>query len=89
MTRWDAFISHASEDKETVAIPLAKALRRAGLRIWLGSVRTKSRATVFVRRSMKGSQRVLGIVILSPSFLAKVWPKRETERTPCIGKRRP
>ena len=35
MKRWDAFISHASEDKDTVAIPLVAALQRAGLRVWL------------------------------------------------------
>ena len=28
---WDIFISHASEDKETVARPLARALTEAGL----------------------------------------------------------
>jgi hypothetical protein len=32
---WDVFISHASEDKHKVALPLADALRRAGVRVWL------------------------------------------------------
>jgi hypothetical protein len=30
---WDVFISHASEDHETVARPLAERLRAAGLRV--------------------------------------------------------
>ena len=32
--QWDAFISHASEDKETFVRPLAVALRALGLKIW-------------------------------------------------------
>ena|ERR1035441_962014 len=32
---WDVFISHASEDKATVARPLAELLRKAGLKVWL------------------------------------------------------
>jgi hypothetical protein len=32
---WDVFISHAREDKAAVAKPLAKALSRAGLRVWI------------------------------------------------------
>jgi hypothetical protein len=32
---WDVFVSHAGGDKDAVAIPLAKALRSAGLRVWL------------------------------------------------------
>jgi len=35
MKDWDVFISHASEDKESVVVPLAESLRRAGLKVWL------------------------------------------------------
>jgi TIR domain len=35
MKTWDAFISHASEDYESVVLPLADALRKSGLIIWL------------------------------------------------------
>ena len=31
---WDAFICHASEDKDSAVEPLAKALRARGLRVW-------------------------------------------------------
>jgi hypothetical protein len=34
MKQWDVFLSHASEDKQLVAIPLAEALRRVGVRTW-------------------------------------------------------
>jgi hypothetical protein len=32
---WDAFISHASEDKDSVARPLANHLAGFGLKVWL------------------------------------------------------
>ncbi len=32
---YDVFISHASEDKEGVARPLARHLEALGLRVWL------------------------------------------------------
>ncbi|HSN87513.1 MAG TPA: toll/interleukin-1 receptor domain-containing protein, partial [Thermoanaerobaculia bacterium] len=32
--KWDAFISYASEDRDTVVRPLAAALIQRGLRIW-------------------------------------------------------
>ena len=35
MKQWDVFISHASEDKEAVVIPLADALKMAGIKAWL------------------------------------------------------
>jgi hypothetical protein len=31
---WDVFISHASEDKESVARPLAEELISRGLKVW-------------------------------------------------------
>ena len=34
MKRWDAFISHAGEDK-AIALELADALQAAGLKIWI------------------------------------------------------
>jgi len=33
--RWDVFICHASEDKDDVAVPLARTLEDAGLLVWL------------------------------------------------------
>jgi hypothetical protein len=74
---WDLFISHASEDKEAVVLPLSEALRRAGLRVWLDrqeirigdSIRTK------IDEGLANSR--FGVVILSPAFLGKNWPKNE------------
>ena len=32
--KWDLFISHTSEEKESVARPLAEELRKRGLSVW-------------------------------------------------------
>ena len=39
--QWDVFISHASEDKYTVARPLASLLSKAGLHVWLDEAELK------------------------------------------------
>lgn len=76
MKQWDAFISHASEDKDVV-VALAEALRGAGLKIWLDQqvLRLGDSLREKIDEGLANSR--FGIVILSPSFLAKQWPKRE------------
>jgi hypothetical protein len=76
---WNVFISHASEDKEAVTIPLAKALERAGLSVWLDrqELRLGDSLREKIDEGLANSQ--FGIVILSPSFLAKGWTRRELD----------
>lgn len=74
---WDAFISHASEDKESFVRPLAVALRKKGLNIWYDEFTL--RVGDSLRRSIdKGlANSDYGIVVLSGSFFAKKWPQDE------------
>jgi hypothetical protein len=74
---WDVFISHAREDRAAVASPLAEALARAGLRVWIDDheISLGDRLTTEVNEGLARSR--YGIVILSPDFLAKEWPRRE------------
>jgi hypothetical protein len=76
MKQWDAFISHASEDKNVVD-PLAEALRGAGLKIWLDHQALHLGDSLREKIDEGLAESRFGIVILSPSFLAKSWPKRE------------
>jgi hypothetical protein len=77
--KWDVFISHASEDKELVARPLANLLTGSGLNVWLDenelglgdSLRAK------IDQGLAGSR--FGVVVLSPAFFAKDWPKQELD----------
>lgn len=73
----DFFISHASEDKKTVAEPLAIALQSMGATVWLD----KFELTVgdSLRESLDYGLRSAkhGIVILSPIYFEKFWTKKE------------
>jgi hypothetical protein len=76
---WDVFISHASEDKDAVARPLAEALRALDVSVWLDE--TELRIGDSLRRKIdKGlANSRFGIVILSRSFFAKGWPQYELD----------
>jgi predicted nucleotide-binding protein len=76
---YDVFISHATEDKATIANPLAKALIDQGLRVWIDEFALHIGDSL--RRSIdKGLEEArFGVVILSPNFLRKEWPQRELD----------
>jgi len=76
---WDLFVCHASEDKNEIARPLARALTVKGLTVWydeftltLGDSLSES-----IDHGLANSR--FGIVILSPSFFGKEWPRRELD----------
>ena len=68
---WDVFISHASEDKEAIATPLAEALQANGLRVWYGdfSLRLGDSLRQSIDRGLARSR--FGVVILSARFFEK------------------
>lgn len=73
----DAFISHASEDKESFVTPLYEELKKYGLEIWFDKFTLKVGDSL--RESVEAGLATsrFGIVILSPSFFAKNWPQSE------------
>ena len=77
MREWDAFISHAREDKRTFVAPLARALTQRGLKVWYDDF------TLTVGSSLRESidfgllRSRYGIVVLSPNFFAKDWTHQE------------
>jgi serine/threonine protein kinase len=75
--RWDVFISHASEDKLTVALPIAKELQRAGLSVWLDSHELTLGDSLRAKIDEGLANSRFGAVILSEAFFAKDWPQRE------------
>jgi hypothetical protein len=76
---WDIFISHASEDKEQVAKPLAEELQKRGLRVWYDEFSLSLGDSL--RRSIDEglAQSRFGVVVLSRGFFAKEWPQRELD----------
>lgn len=71
------FISHASEDKEAIAAPLATHLRRKGVDIWYDAFSLKPGDSLMGSIEKGLAECDYGIVIISPSFLRKEWPERE------------
>lgn len=76
---YDVFISHATEDNEEIARPLANALMNEGLEVWYDefSLRIGDKLRQSIDYGLANSR--YGIVILSSHFLAKEWPQRELD----------
>ncbi|MFB5191716.1 toll/interleukin-1 receptor domain-containing protein [Alicyclobacillus fastidiosus] len=76
---WDFFISHASEDKDAIARPLAHELRNRGYEVWYDEF------TLTIGDSLRESidkglaESRYGIVILSPDFMRKGWTRQELD----------
>ncbi|MET3477010.1 DnaB-like helicase C-terminal domain-containing protein [Variovorax atrisoli] len=77
--KYDVFISHASEDKDSIARPLAEGLRSRGLRIWLDEMDLKLGDSL--RRGIDDglAESRYGVVVLSPHFLRKEWTQKELD----------
>ena len=76
---WDVFLSHASEDKNLVARPLANKLSEVGLRVWLdeAELHVGDRLREKVDEGLSKSQ--FGVLIVSPYFFLKEWARSELD----------
>lgn len=74
---YDAFISHAVEDKIPIANDLCAKLEQAGLRVWYSGKELGIGDSIekTIENGLHRSR--YGIVILSPTYLAKNWTIRE------------
>lgn len=79
--RWDIFICHASEDKDSVARPLANHLRELGLKVWLDEHEIHIGDSLRAKIDAGLAKSRFGIVVLSPSFFSKRkrWPTSELD----------
>src|SRR5260370_31793293 len=75
----DVFISHAWEDKDAIARPLAEELRKRGLDVWYDefSLKVGDHLRESIDKGLANSR--FGVVILSPHFFAKEWPQYELD----------
>lgn len=76
---WDVFISHASEDKASVARPLRDALTRLGVAVWLDEAQLRIGQSL--RRKIDEGIRSsrFGVVVLSEAFFGKGWTNHELD----------
>ena len=75
--KWDVFICHASEDKDDIARPLAKALEKYGLFVWYDEFSLKLGDSLSQSIDNGLSYSDHGVVILSHNFFNKNWTKVE------------
>lgn len=75
----DAFVSHASEDKQSFVTPLVEELLKYGLKVWFDKFTLKVGDSL--RRQIEAGLATcrFGIVILSRSFFSKSWPQSELD----------
>lgn len=76
---WDVFLSHASEDKAAVAIPLSEALQERGVSVWLdkAELRVGDSLRRRIDRGLRSSR--FAAVVLSPAYFSKGWPQYELD----------
>jgi hypothetical protein len=79
LKQWDVFLSHASEDKATVALPLTESLRRTGVRVWLDQFQIELGDSVRQKIDQGLANSRFGVVILSEIFLKKYWTGSELD----------
>jgi len=73
----DVFISHASQDKEAIARPLAQALRNLGYSVWYDEFTLTLGDSLMAEIDKRLALCRYGVVILSPAFFQKAWTKNE------------
>ena len=76
---YDVFISHASEDKETIVRSLVSELVNQGLQVWYDefTLRIGDSLRQKIDRGLARSR--VGLVVLSSSFIAKGWTNYELD----------
>lgn len=76
---YDVFISHAAEDKDAVARPLAICLVSHGLRVWYDEFELRIGDSIRRKIDQGLARSQFGVIVISPSFFAKNWPQYELD----------
>lgn len=75
--KYDVFISHASEDKDSLVRPLATLLEQLSVKVWYDefSLKIGDSLSAAIDKGLQDSR--YGLVILSKAFLTKRWTDYE------------
>ena len=76
---YDVFLSHASEDKDDVARPLAKMLIERGLKVWYDEFELKIGDNLIAALNTGINASRSGISVLSLEFFGKNWTRHELD----------
>lgn len=74
---YDAFLSHAVEDKIPIANELYERLTQAGLKIWYSGRELSVGDPLTIKIEEGLSQCRFGIIIFSHQYISKIWALRE------------
>ena len=77
--KYDVFISHASEDKDEVARPLAESLRKNGLTVWYDEFELRIGDSLRRKIDQGLANSNFGVIIISRSFISKGWTNYELD----------
>ena len=77
--KYDVFISHASEDKDSVVRPLAHALSASGLKVWYDEFELRIGDSLRRKIDTGLANSRFGVVVLSRSFFGKGWTNYELD----------
>lgn len=75
--RYDFFVSHASVDKEEIAVPLSRRLGELGFRVWIDQDRIRLGDDLGQLIEFGIASSRYGVVILSQDFIGRRWTERE------------
>lgn len=73
------FISHATNDKVTIALPLYTQLQIHNLNPWIDKKDIKYSSSLFHSINRGLAESLYAVVIISPSFIASDWTNKELE----------
>jgi len=76
---YDVFISHASEDKETIVRSLVNELLKQSLKVWYDEFTLRIGDSLRQKIDKGLARSRVGLVVLSPSFIAKGWTNYELD----------
>lgn len=76
---FDVFISHASEDKDSIVRLLASELIKQGLKVWYDELTLRIGDSLRQKIDKGLARSRVGLVVLSPSFISKGWTNYELD----------
>lgn len=77
--RYNVFICHASEDKDSFVRPLTIKLKELKIKVWFDESEIKLGDSLRRKIDEGLAKSQYGVVVLSPHFFAKEWPQRELD----------
>ena len=75
--QYDAFICHASEDKEVIARPIYHKLKEKGYNVFFDEMSIEWGDSLIDKINSGIASSRFGIIILSPNFIRKQWTQAE------------